>query len=244
MSPTPSLARWTGLLYLGLAVSGLLGYLAIRQQLYVADDATATFRHLMERPGLARAGIAADLSIVLTQALAAVWFARLFRSAAPVAGAMIAAFGLVNAVVILVATAGTATALAVANDASLAPGGDQAATVQLLYVVSGSLWEVGAIFFGLWLVPMGWAVLSSRLMPAALGRVLVAGGVGYVLSAYVRLTVPEAPALTADLLTTVASIGEFWMIGYLLVVGVRRQVSPPGAASPRRGTPARATARG
>lgn len=58
-------------------------------------------------------------------------------------------------------------------------------------------------------------------MPRPLGWVLVAGGVGYVLSAFVTYLAPGVPAV-ASALTIPASVGEFWMMGYLLVRGVRR----------------------
>ena len=93
-----------------------------------------------------------------------------------------------------------------------------AANVQLLYLVSGNLWDAGALFFGLWLIPMGRCVLRSGWMPRALGWILIAGGVGYVLSAFVRGL--GAPGV-ADALSLPASVGEFWMIGYLLIRGVR-----------------------
>lgn len=118
------------------------------------------------------------------------------------------------------ATAFSATALAVAGDASLAPCGDQAGTVQLLYQLNNAAWQVGSLFFGLWLIPMGFAVVSSRLMPVALGWVLMVGGVAYAVSAYAIQLVPDASALEG-LLTAVATVGEFWMIGYLLIFGVR-----------------------
>jgi hypothetical protein len=110
-----------------------------------------------------------------------------------------------------------ATALEVALDQT----GDAEATVQLLYLVSGSMWGVGAVFFGLWLIPMGWCVLRSGWMPRALGWVLIAGGVGYLLSAFVRYLVPGAQGVV-DVLALPATVGEFWMIGYLLIYGVRR----------------------
>lgn len=104
-------------------------------------------------------------------------------------------------------------------DPGLVAGVDPAGAVQLLYLVSGQLWTVGAVFFGLWLVPMGTLVLRSGWMPRPLGWVLVVGGVGYVLSAFMALI----PGLsTAAMVVTVpASVGEFWMIGYLLVRGTR-----------------------
>jgi hypothetical protein len=210
-------ARMTGLLYLGLAISGLLGFLLIRPQIFAANDPTATLTNLVEHTSLARIGIAFEMLVVVTQALAAVWFYRLFRGADPFAAFGVAAFGLVNAVAIL----GSAAMLATAVEVALAPAGDAAATVQLLHLIAGNLWGVGALFFGLWLIPMGRCVLRSGWMPRALGRVLVAGGIGYVLSTFAKYLVPDVPAL-ADVLVLPSVVGEFWMIGYLLVRGVRR----------------------
>src|SRR4029450_4257139 len=89
-------ARTTGLFYLGLAISGVLGFVVIRSRLFAADDPAATLAHLVDNQSLARAGVALELLIVLTQALAAIWFYRLFRTAAPLAASGIAAFGLLT----------------------------------------------------------------------------------------------------------------------------------------------------
>jgi hypothetical protein len=213
-------ARTTGLLYLGLAVTGALGYQVVRSQLYVADDPAGTLSNLVEHEALAQLGIVLELGIVLTQALVAVWFYRLFRSVDTFAAALVAAFGMVNAVAILGSAAVLATALDVADDASLVVSGGAAAMVQLLYVVSGHLWGVGGLFFGLWLVPMGWLVVRSRWMPRALGLLLMVGGVGYVLSTFVSYVFADA-GLAAGLLTVPATVGELWIVGYLIIVGVR-----------------------
>jgi len=213
-------ARITGLFYLGLAVTGMLGFLMVRGRIHVADDASATLANLTAHATLARVGIGLEMGIVLTQSLAAVWFYRTFRRVDGFAAGTIAAFGLVNAVAILGSAAMLATALDVTGNASLAAAVDVAATVQLLYAVSGNLWGVGAIFFGLWLIPMGWLVLRSGWMPRALGWTLIAGGVGYVLSAFISQMLPGAGSV-ANAMTIPATIGEFWIIGYLIVFGVR-----------------------
>ncbi|WP_326561550.1 DUF4386 domain-containing protein [Micromonospora sp. NBC_01796] len=219
MHPLVRTARATGLFYLGLAVTGALGFLTIRQQLFVADDPSATLANLVEHESLARAGIALELLVVLTQTLTAVWFYRLFRTVDSVAAASIAAFGLVNAVAVL----GSAALLATATEVAVAPFGDPATTAQLMYVISGHLWTVGGLFFGLWLIPMGVCVHRSGFMPRALGWILIVGGVGYVLGAFVGYLAPDA-GVVADALVIPATVGEFWMIGYLLVRGVH-----PGA---------------
>lgn len=230
MHPLVRTARTTGLLYLGLAIAGGLGFLLIRPQLFAAADPAATLANLVEHETLARVGVAFELLVVLMHALAAAWFYRLFRGTDSFAAAGIAAFGLVNAITVLASTALLATALEVA----LEPTSDAAAAVQLLYVVSANLWEVGTLFFGLWLIPMGRCVLRSRWMPRALGWVLIAGGVGYPLSTFVRYLVPGSETVV-DALALPATVGEIWMIGYLLVRGVggrAREETPTPAAAP------------
>lgn len=211
-------ARVTGLFYLGVAITGLLGFLIVRPMLFAADDPDETLANLVTHESLARAGVALELGMVVTQTLTAVWFYRLFRTVRPVAASGIAAFGLVNAIVGLVSAAALGAALQVSVD----PVGDAAAHVQILYLMSDNLWGVGAVFFGLWLIPMGWCVLRSGWMPRALGWILVGGGVGYVLSAFLRYLVPDAHVVV-EALAYPASVGEFWMVGYLLVRGVRRR---------------------
>lgn len=210
-------ARMTGLFYLGMAITGVLGFLVIRPQLFVADDPDATLANLVTHGPLARAGVALELAIVVAQVLTAVWFYRLFRSVSSVAAGAIAAFGLVNAVAVLVSAAMLGTAIGVSVD----PVGDPAATVQLLYLVSSNMWTVGSLFFGLWLIPMGWCVLRSGWMPRVLGWILMVGGVGYVLSPFVSYLARDAHVLF-DAMAYPASVGEFWMVGYLLIYGVRR----------------------
>ena len=209
-------ARMTGLLYLAIAISGLGFYVGLLPQLFAADDPDATLANLVTREALAHAIVAVELLMVVAQALTAVWFYRLFRTADPLAAGSITAFGMVSAVAGLVSAALLATAVQVAVD----PFGDAAATVHVLYLISDNIWGVGALFFGLWLIPMGWCVLRSGWMPRALGWILVAGGVGYLLSPFATYLADAGPI--ADALAVPASVGEFWMVGYLLIRGVRR----------------------
>ena len=229
MNTLKTTARVTGLLYLGLAITGMVGFLLIRPMIHDPANATVTAANLVAQEGLARLGIALELGIVLTQALVAVWFFKLFRGAADFAAATIAAFGLMNAAILMVSVVALTGALTVALDPSLAPRGDTAATAQLMFAVSAASWSTGAIFFGLWLIPMGYAVLHSGWMPRPLGYVLIVGGVGYLLSSFSQVLLPGAPEYVEAVLTIPATIGEFWIIGYLLIFGVR---STAGKAMP------------
>jgi hypothetical protein len=101
-----------------------------------------------------------------------------------------------------------------------------------MYLVSENLWGVGNLFFGLWLIPMGWCVIRCAGMPRALGWVLMAGGVGYVVSGFTGYLLPSAD-MVVNALVVPATIGELWMIGYLLLRGGREVASRPAVAGGR-----------
>ena len=213
-------ARLTGVAYLALAVTGVLGFLVIRSALLVPGDPAATLLSLTEQSALAHGGVALEVLIVVTQALAALGFYALFRRDHPVAAFGVAAFGMANAVVILVSAVFMSTALTVVGTPALAPAGDTAAAVSLLYALSGSCWSIGGVFFGLWLIPMGWFVLATRRMPRVLGWLLVGGGIAYLLGTLTAVIAPELETIGSGL-SMFATIGELWMVGYLLIRGIR-----------------------
>jgi len=219
-------ARATGAWYLGLAVTGILGLLVIDPLLFDDSNPAATLVHLQSRPELAHLRVALELGVVLTQAMAALWFGKLFRRINPVAGAGIALFGMVNATALLIGSSLLAAAVIVAGDPSLAPGGDAAATVTLLHSLDSQIGVAAGIFFGLWLIPMGWVALTCGRFPRALGWVLVVGGVGYVSGAFIDLGLADAPSLLVKGLPWLATVGEMWMLGYLLIKGIRPDTHP------------------
>ncbi|MCC2031669.1 DUF4386 domain-containing protein [Microbacterium allomyrinae] len=221
-------ARWTGGAYLGLALAGMLGFLVLRPQLHVPGDSAATLANLVDRGALVQAAIALELLIVVAQALAAVGFYALFRADRPVAAFSVATFGMANAAAVLGSAAMIVAAYGLASSPS--PVGDPV-MIAALFAVADAFWTVGAVFFGLWLIPMGWFALSTRRFPRVLGWILVIGGAGYVLDAFLSSSAPWLPSVVGDVMVIPATIGELWMIGYLLVCGIRPAlaVSPAGA---------------
>ncbi|WP_061961221.1 DUF4386 domain-containing protein [Demequina flava] len=213
-------ARGTGLAYLGLALTGMAGFLIIRPQLFT-DSPAETLANLSEKPELAAAAVGIEMAIVLTQALAAVWFYKLLHDIRPVAAFATATFGLMNAAAIMASGVFMATAVAIAGDPSIVSGADAAGTIGVLAHLSDAAWGLGGLFFGLWLIPMGWAAVTTRRFPVVLGWTLIVGGVGYVLSAFAGWGLDGAPGWFVEGLAFPATLAEFWMIAYLLSVGIR-----------------------
>ncbi|WP_199034287.1 DUF4386 domain-containing protein [Glycomyces salinus] len=215
-------ARITGALYLALVVAGTFSFLFARGAIYVEGDAAATAANLIDQETLARLGLAGELASVAAAALLALWFFRLFRPVNPFAAGSLAAFGLFNAATILVGAAFTSVAIGVGSGELAAPDDDPAGTAMLMYDLNGAAWGVGTLFFGLWLIPMGRLVVSSGYMPRLLGHLLVLGGFAYIASAFISYLWPSAPGAVIEGLALVPQVGEFWIMGYLLIIGVRR----------------------
>lgn len=224
-------ARVTGLWYLALGITGMLGFLIVRPQIFAEGDAAATLSNLSDKESTARLGLMAEMGVVVAQTLAAIWFYKLFRGINHVAAWALAIFGVMNAVAIMASAAFLATASAVVGDPGLAVGGDAAGTVQLMYELSANSWGVGAMFFGLWLIPMGYVAVTSGRMSKWLGRILIVGGAGYLLSAFLGYGIVDASSWLVEGLTYPATVGEFWMIGYLLIVGIRPSAGVGGSPS-------------
>ena len=211
-----TIARTTGIWYLLLAISGMLGFLFLHPRVYVADP-QQTVMNLVEGETLARLRLLAEFAIIFTQALTAIWFYRLFRDSNEWAALATAIWGTVNAVVIMF----SAIAMGVAIETALSSLDMEVkvAHIDLLTGLMSNAWGIGSLFFGLWLIPMGYIITSSKRMPIWLGRILIIGGVGYVLSACINYA--GISGSWVGTLTIPATIGEFWIIGYLLIFGIR-----------------------
>jgi hypothetical protein len=206
--------RITGLLYLGLVVTGIITFLYAKEQLYVSTDTLATATNLVEQSSLARIGIAAELGAVFFQALLALWFFKLFQKVDAFASITLLLFGTINAIIILIASAFWLSAFNLANSA-ITPLIEQSNNIQLLFDIHNNLWIVGKLFFGMWLIPMGYLVGKGKIS-RVLSWILIAGGVGYILSLFISILAPTIPNVAIEALTIPATIGEFWLVGYLL----------------------------
>jgi hypothetical protein len=218
------LARAAGILYLLVAILGGFAHFYSRGTVYTPGDAAATADRVAANAGLVRAGVVADLvqaTLFLFVAMALYLLLRHVHE--HVARAMVVIVSIAVAMICLnmVHQFG---ALLVATDAAYASTMDTPtidATTLLLLDVQHYGYLAAQIFFGLWLLPLGYLAYRSGLFPRVLGMFLVAGCFGYLVDTFTRFALTDVNEVLATLIVAPAAIGEFGMIGYLLVKGVR-----------------------
>ena len=240
-----ALARVAGLLYLLLAVLGSWAELVVRGSIRVPGDAAATAANIAEHATLFRLGLGADIARATVFVLLGLALHRLTHDTHPRQATAMLVFVAVGAGSILLNLTFHMGALLAATDpayASALGAGSADALALLMLDLHSHGYVLGGVFFGLWLLPMGWIALRSPMFPRALGMLLVVGAIAWVADPLLAFTAPDAPALLRGLVSAPTTLAELSLMLYLLVRGI----SPAGraaSATPRRprsaGSPAR-----
>lgn len=205
-------------------------------KIYVPGDSLATASTVLANSDLVRFGVIADLlQATVFVFLAMTLYLLLMHMNKSTAGAM----------VILVAIATTImcfnnvfqfAALLVATDVSyVAAFGAEGsrALVLLLLDMHHYGFLIAQIFFGLWLVPLGYLAFKSGMFPKTLGVVLIVAGASYLVDLLAAFLVPDLAGSIHGVLAIPPTIAEVWMLGYLLVKGVK--IPPQDAPTSRAG---------
>ncbi len=238
MSSPKRQARIAGLLYLIVAVFAAFAFNYATGRTYVPGNAAATAQSVLANAWLVRAGVVADLIQATAWIFTAMALYLLLKHVNENRARAVVILVAVGATIVVVNQVFPLAALLVATEpgyaAAFGTAGSNALALLLLDIRHyGSL--VAEIFMGLWLVPLGLLAYASGLFPRALGVALVVGGAGWIAGSLAGLVDPvsgEAFNRSAMMLPTIA---EVWLLGYLLIKGVRssapanrRPVAAPG----------------
>ncbi len=219
------LARVAGLLYLTLAVLGGWAELGVRGSIWVAGNAQQTAANVIEHEQLLRWGLAADILMATVFVLLGLVLQRLLYSENARLATAIVVFVSVGAGAILVNLVFHAGALLVATDPGyLAAFGAEVrdALVLLLFELHSAGYELGGIFFGLWLLPVGLIARRSALFHRGVGVALIIGAIAWLFDPVLAAVLPTDLDVVRSVVSIPTSIAEFGLILYLLIVGVRR----------------------
>jgi hypothetical protein len=225
MRSQKQLARIAGLLYLVVGICGGFAEGYVEPKMYVAGNAAATSRNVVENAQLVRLGVVADLvDPTVFVFLALTLYSLLKQVNKSVARAMLVLVALSTGISCLNAVF-EFEGLRVATDSTYATAfgaaGSHALVLLLLDTQHYGL-LIAQIFFGLWLVPLGYlAYKSAGMFPKWLGVLLIVGGVCYLVDLLAAFLAPDLSRAIHAFVVIPSALAEISMVGYLLVIGVR-----------------------
>jgi hypothetical protein len=228
MSSSKRLARTAGVLYLLVGIFGGFAEGFVEPQMYVAGNAAATAGNVVANAGLVRMGVLADLlDATVFVFLAMTLYVLLKHVHTGAARAMVVLVALAAGITCLGAVfefEGLRVATGAINLAAFGTAGSNALVLLLLDTQHYGL-LAAQIFFGLWLVPLGYLAYKSAMFPRSLAVLLVVGAAGYLVDMLAAFLLPDVGTAIHGYVTIPSAIAEIWMVGYLLVIGVKTRTS-------------------
>ncbi len=225
MNSDKKTARIAGVLYLLNGIFSGFAFAYVIGKVYVMDNAAATAANVAAQSGLVRIGVAADLFQATIWIFLAMTLYLLLKHVNKSAASTMVVLVAVGAAIVCLNDVFQFESLRIATDNAYAAAFGNAgsnALVLLLLDIHHYGFLIAQIFFGLWLVPLGYLAYKSGMFPKALGVALIAGGVCYLVGMLAVFLIPDFGEKINTFITIPSAIAEIWMLGYLLVIGVRR----------------------
>ena|SRR5438105_5927669 len=216
-------ARFAGLLYILMCVTGLPGLLFIPNAMIVNGEAMATADHLRASPTLLRWGIASELFHQVVFAYLGLALYDLFRSVNRSAAIQLVMLVALSVPIMFVNTLNEFAALILVGAEHFLTtfSRPQLDSLAFLFLrLHGEGIGVVDVFWSLWLVPFGVLVMRSGFLPRALGVFLLAGAAGAMIGA-VTSVLPMLSNSAVDRVGQVLALGELPIIVWLVFPGAR-----------------------
>lgn len=207
-------ARIAGVSYILLFAFAIFANFLVREQLIEPGDAAVTVANITESIGLFRLGLVAFLAIFLLDVVVAWALHVVFRSVDHDLSLVTAWFRLVYTVFLGVGLVSYFQTLLLVSAPSYFPSDQIGAQVMLAMESFDAVWLIGLAAFGIHLVLLGVLVLRSGFVSKALGLVLMAAGVAYVVDTVAHAVLSDYDAVSGVLLAAVAipsMFGEGWL---------------------------------
>jgi hypothetical protein len=225
-------ARIAGLLYLLVAITAPLGLMVVPARLIVAGDPAATAALVAGHDTLLRMGMASELFHQAVEVFMVLVLYNLFKPVNRTLAQQMLVLGLVPIPMVFINVLGEVAASTVASSPAwlAAFGKPQLDALALLFMhLHAQGLQLAAVFWGLWLLPLGLLALRCGFIPKVFGWLVIASSIGYVLGSFTSLI---APGLASTFATPVflLELGEPMMILWLVLVGARtKPVTAPAA---------------
>lgn len=217
-------ARIAGVLYLIVILCGIFAEKYVRITLVDLTDGAQTIANISQNELLYRLGFVSDLLMQLAYFLLPLALYRILKDTNKWL-AQIMVLSVSVAVSIMCSNMlNHYTPLLLIQGQGLNPEIMQNQVLFYLNLHSKG-YHIAQIFFGFWLLPLGYLAFKSKLFPKVIGVFLMLGCFGYLIDFILYFLFPTESKALSEWITLPADLGEFSLCIHLLVKGVKE--SPP-----------------
>ena len=218
-------ARIAGLLYLLMGITGAFGIMYVPANIIVVGDATATANNIAESELLFRLSMISNLISQAIFVFLVLSLNRLLKEVNPKYAKLMVSFVTVSVPISFLNILNLVAADILVSGADYLSVFDtnqlNAFALLFLNLYEHGIYIVG-IFWGLWLYPFGMLIIKSKFIPKIIGIFLVIGCFAYLTDSFISLMYPEYKEIVSLIIMLPLALGEFSIIFWLLIKGVRK----------------------
>ncbi len=216
-------ARTAGVVYLLVAITAPFGLIYVPGQLFVRGDSFATAESILSNEFLFRMGVVSHMVSQVFFLLLALLLYKLLKQVNQHWARVMVVIVVISLPLALLSDILNISGLIVLKDSSLTSLEIVKAheVAWILFKISTNVIQVTQLHWGLWLFPFGILVYRSQFIPRIFGILLAINGFGYVLLSISFVLVPESGPYVSKIAMPLLFIGEFPMLLWLLIKGVR-----------------------
>jgi hypothetical protein len=226
MNTNRKIARTAGILYIVTIVCGMFAEMIVRAELIVPGDATATANKIMASESLFRLGFVSDLIMMVAYLLLAYTLYVLLKPVGKHIAPLIVLFTSVGVAIMclnMLNQFGALLLLGGADYLSVYDANQINAQAMLFINLQKHGYLIAQIFFGLWLLPLGYLVYKSGFFPKILGVLLMLAFLAYMVDFLVVFLLPLQAEAVASVAYVPIMLAEFSFCAWLLLMGAKEQ---------------------
>lgn len=222
MNSVKNTARLAGLLYLLQIPLGVFGIVYVPKQLIDEQDLPLTISNISSNEFLFRLSSVSAILCALVTIGTAIFISKTLKPVNRRYARWIVVFTLVVAPITLANELNHMAILHLVQNSGSGSGFSTAGTeglIRLFLSLHAYGIKIIGIFFGLWLLPMGYLVIKSKYIPGIIGYLLIVTCCGYLIDFTTCFLFPGFKVAVSEYVW----LGEVLMVLWLLIKGVDMQ---------------------
>ncbi|ULQ55238.1 DUF4386 domain-containing protein [Flavihumibacter rivuli] len=219
------MSRWAGVVYLVIVITGMFSLAYVPGQLFIWDNPEKTFSNIQANEGLLRLSIAVGVICYIAFTILPLLLYRLLRPVNEWYARIMVVLALISVPISFLNLQHKYAVLDLLNPSKQAPGQPLSSlyqeTMNYLNHYNDGI-HIVTVFWGLWLLPFGYLVYRSGILPKFLGILLMLGCLGYMVNFFGNTLIRDYRTIgISSYFGLLPAIGEIGTCLWLLLVGAR-----------------------